>query len=235
MRPFRVPLAVRRCAVCGRRLGIRGRAVEITGGEAAHLACATKLVEDRSERPVGDLLAEWDRIAAVLETGEAVPTDDLTLALASRDALEERRDRLAQAEAERLDRIDARYRAATRPDEDDVLATLWRHGGRWWWLRLPARGEAGAYFDEEADGVRRFAKTTAYRSAQGPRRVRRHAGDSTLAQAGASRTSRGARSGSAPACRSRQGYMKPPRSSKSEPYLTATPQTLASGSRKLKP
>lgn len=32
-----------------------------------------------------------------------------------------------------------------------------------------------------------------------------------------------------------QGYMKPPRSSKSEPYLTATPQTLASGSRKLKP
>ena len=29
--------------------------------------------------------------------------------------------------------------------------------------------------------------------------------------------------------------MKPPRSSKSEPYFTATPQTLASGSLKLKP
>ena len=30
-----------------------------------------------------------------------------------------------------------------------------------------------------------------------------------------------------------QGYVKPPRSSKSEPYFTATPQTLASGSLKL--
>jgi len=82
------------------------------------------------------------------DTGEAIPTDDLTLALASRDALEERRDRLEQAEAERLDRIDARYRAVTRHDEDDVLSTLWRHSGGWWWLRRPAQGEAGAYFDE---------------------------------------------------------------------------------------
>jgi hypothetical protein len=123
--------------------------IEIAGGDAAHLACAPKLVEEPSEGAVEDLLADWQRLAAVLETGEALPTDDLTLALASRDALEERRDRLTRAEAERLDRIDARYRAATRPDDHDVLATLWPHSGGWWWLRLPAHGEGGAYFGEE--------------------------------------------------------------------------------------
>jgi hypothetical protein len=138
----RFPVAVKRCVICGRRVGIRGKAVEIDGGDAAHLTCAWELVEDASERPVEDLLAEWERLAVLVESGEVFPTDDLTLALASRDVLEQRRGRLAWAEAERLDRIDTRYRAATHPDEAGFLATLWPHGGGWWWLRLPVSLEA---------------------------------------------------------------------------------------------
>jgi hypothetical protein len=69
----RLSLAVKRCAVCGRRLGLGGRAIEIEDRGAVHLACAWELVEDRSERPVEDLLAEWERLAVLVQTDQVVP------------------------------------------------------------------------------------------------------------------------------------------------------------------
>lgn len=141
--------------VCGRRLGVPARTVEIEGGDAAHVSCAHALVDSPSAGTTEELLDEWRWLASVLETGEALPTDDLTLALATRDVLEDRRPDLTPSEVGELDRIDGRYRAATRPDDGDVLATLWPHGGGWWWLRLPAQGEAHAYFEAEATELRR--------------------------------------------------------------------------------
>jgi hypothetical protein len=152
----RLSLAAKRCVECGRRIGLRRRPVETAEREALHPACLPAFVA-RDSGSVADALAEWEAIVEAVEAGGPVPTDDLTLALAARDFLEAARSELSRMWTDELGRLDERYRAATRPDRDRVMVTLWRHGPGWWWLRLPARGEAGAYFDNYAEEVRRTA------------------------------------------------------------------------------
>jgi len=121
--------------------------------DAEEAASVRRFEEDRSSSrrhaTVTDLIGRWSRVVQDVEAGYSDVIDEYTNDLSTRTVLEEFIQQAPAGLAERtrrlLEPLDARFRAATRPDDEGYIARFYRADSGWWWQRVPVEGELAHY------------------------------------------------------------------------------------------
>jgi hypothetical protein len=117
-------------------------------------AAAVRRFEEERASPkrrttVPDLIGRWFRIVDDVAAGYDDVIDEYTNDLTVRGILEDFIQQAPSDLAERmralLEPIDARFRAATRPDEQETVLRFYRADDGWWWRRVPVEGELADY------------------------------------------------------------------------------------------
>jgi len=98
------------------------------------------------------LIEQWAYFVEEVEGGYSDVIDEYTNDVSTRTVLEEFIQRAPTGLADRmrqlLEPIDARFRAATRSDDEGSVLRFYRGDSGWWWRRVPMEGELADYLAE---------------------------------------------------------------------------------------
>jgi len=100
---------------------------------------------ERARHPVtlDSLLAEWKQFVSEVEQGYALFVYEYLNDLTTRDLVEELLDSVPKSLQKKIaisvQPLDARFKAATEPDDDSRLSRYFRVRAKWWWRRIPTK------------------------------------------------------------------------------------------------